>query len=80
MSRLGDPRAVPALVDRLSDVDNEVRISVVQALASIGGREVAARLVPLLSVEQVGLRNTAIEALATIGDQVALESLLAVMR
>jgi HEAT repeat protein len=67
LGRLRDPRSVPALVDRLADPDTEVRASVVQALASIRGREVAARLVPLLSVEQVGLRNTAMELLRRLG-------------
>ncbi|MFH1034736.1 MAG: HEAT repeat domain-containing protein [Pseudomonadota bacterium] len=67
LGRLADPRAVPALVDRLADSDSEVRASVVQALASIRGREVAARLVPLLSVEQVGLRNAAMDLLRRMG-------------
>lgn len=67
LGRLGDPRAVPALVDHLADPDGEVRASVMQALAGIRGREVAARLVPLLSVEQVGLRNMAMELLRRIG-------------
>jgi HEAT repeat protein len=63
---LGDIRnsvSVSALLDHLSDDDPEVAESCAQSLMRIGGRSVAARLVTLLGVEQVVVRNRAKELL-----------------
>jgi HEAT repeat protein len=68
LGELGDPRAIPALVDRLADEDPAVTEAAAQALLNLRGREVAARLAPLLSVEQVSLRNSAMSLLRRIGE------------
>ncbi|KMY69185.1 hypothetical protein AAU61_06725 [Desulfocarbo indianensis] len=68
LGELGDRRAVPALVDRLADEDPAVGEAASQALLNLRGREVAVRLAPLLSVEQVGLRNAAMHLLRRLGE------------
>jgi HEAT repeat protein len=68
LGELADKRAVPALVDRLADEDPAVCEAASQALLALRGREVAARLAPLLSVEQVSLRNSAMSLLRRVGE------------
>ncbi len=67
LGQLGEDQAIPPLLDLLADQEQAVAEDAARALAQIRGREVAARLVPLLSVEQVRLRNRAMELLRRLG-------------
>ncbi|MGD9124646.1 MAG: HEAT repeat domain-containing protein [Desulfarculaceae bacterium] len=63
LGTLRDNRAVVALLDHLADGDPEIEDAAAQALVRMKGREVASRLVTLLGVEKVNLRNHARELL-----------------
>ncbi len=75
-----DPRAVPALIDRLSDADENVRVASAEALGKIRDpRAVDALLACLARYDQGWLDYAAAEALGAIGDERALEPLLAAL-
>src|SRR3990170_640475 len=65
---------VPSLVGFLRDQDPGVREASIHALTSIGGEDVAAAVVPLLSEESASLRNMGVEILELLGPQ-AFDSL-----
>ena len=66
---LHDARAVPALVEALSDLEVAVREAAVDALVVIGGQAVCEHVAPLLETEDVALRNYAIEILERVGPE-----------
>ncbi len=76
-----DPRAVPALIDRLiEDVDENIRVAAAEALGKIRDpRAVDALLACLNRHNQGWLDYAAAEALGEIGDQRALGPLLAAL-
>jgi len=65
---------VPSLVGLLHDQDAGVREASIHALTSIGGRDVAEAVVPLLSEDGAALRNMGVEILELLGPQ-AFDSL-----
>jgi HEAT repeat protein len=66
------PQAAPALCAALAgETQESVREAIFTALIRIGTKAAAEGLVPLLSSEDPGLRNGAIEALKTIPDAAA---------
>jgi len=64
---IGERSAIPALIDHLADGDPDVEDAAAEALTKLRGRDVAARLVPMLSLEHVGLRNRAMQLLRRVG-------------
>ncbi len=69
LGRLKDPKALPALVERLYDEDPDVCIDAAEALGEIGDREAVPPLLDLLQHHPDGeARTAAIEALAKIPD------------
>lgn len=79
LGKLGDERAVPALVEALSDSDEYVRKSAVTALRRIGGPEAMAGLRQALAdrSEQVVLQ--AVNGLRDMRDREAVEPLIRVL-
>lgn len=67
LARRREVGCVGLLVRLLGQEDHDLAGEAGLALAAIGGREVASQLMPLLSAEQVGLRNLAIELLRQVG-------------
>jgi len=74
LGTLGDPLAVPALVEALDDEDPFVRKSAISSLGSIGDSSALSALVPLLGVRE--LRPDIARALASIGDSSVIGELL----
>jgi HEAT repeat protein len=66
---LHDARAVPALVEALSDLEVAVREAAVDALVVIGGQAVCEHVAPLLEAEDGALQNYAIEILERVGPE-----------
>lgn len=60
---LGSQRAVPGLLEMLSDSDREAQLAAVQALGKLGGRAAGTALRKLLQSEDEVLRDAAEEAL-----------------
>lgn len=58
---------VPLLVDVLKDEDAGVKEAALNALVTIGGKEVAEAVRPMVSLEDAALRNLAIEILQQVG-------------
>ncbi len=67
LAERGGPGSVAAMINLLDDGDPEVEEAAARQLVTRRGREVVARLVPLLSVEKIGLRNRARELLLRLG-------------
>jgi hypothetical protein len=72
---LGDPQAVEALVEVLSDPDDALRPAAAEALGLIGGPRAVEALGEVLSDPDDALRLTAAEALGLIGDPLAVAPL-----
>jgi len=66
---LHDARAVPALVETLSDLEAAVRESAVDALVVIGGQVVCEHVAPLLEAEDAALQNCAVDILEKVGPE-----------
>ena len=75
MGHLGDPRAVPALVEGLGDADVENQIYVLWALGSIGDKAAVPDILKKLSSPDPGLRRTAAYVLGAIKDPSATRDL-----
>jgi HEAT repeat protein len=76
---LHDARAVPALVEALSDLEAAVRDAVVDALVEIGGQVVCEHVAPLLEAEDAALQNCAVEILEQVGPE-SIDALVAACR
>ena len=78
LSKLGDARAVPALIDRLNvnEQDRAVREKSVLALGQLGGDEAMNALAALLGDQQPELATAVSRALESFGER-ALPALLA---
>lgn len=74
LSRLGDPRAVEPLLQRLADVD--VRRTAAEALGRLGDPRAVEPLTRNLADADAGVRRAAAEALGQLGDATASKSLL----
>ena len=67
LGRIGDARAVPALLALLDENDREVLVAVAGALSRLGDRRAFEPLVRLLGHEDLSVRHAAIGALNSIG-------------
>lgn len=67
LGNIGERSAIPALIDRLADGDPDVEEAAIESLSKIRGREVAVRLIPMLAIEHVVMRNRAIQLLRVVG-------------
>lgn len=63
LGELGDPRAIPALVQALRDPHAFVRWAAAQAIGRIGGEEAISLLLPLLQESDALVRRSAADAL-----------------
>jgi HEAT repeat protein len=78
LRRLGDQKAVPALIDALAtDKDLLVKVKVVEALGSLKDRRAVEALINAAVVPEKEVRAAAITSLGLIGDAVATETLFA---
>ena len=68
MGHLGDPRAVPALVEGLNDADVDSQVSSLWALGSIGDAAAVPSIVPKLTSQDQAVRSTAAYVLGVIKD------------
>ena len=75
MGQLGDPRAVPALVEGLNDPEPENQIYTLWALGSIGDASAAPNIVGRLKSEEPAVRKTAAYILGVIKDRNAIHDL-----
>jgi cyclophilin family peptidyl-prolyl cis-trans isomerase/HEAT repeat protein len=66
--RIGDPAAVPALLELMNDTEVEVRQMAAFALGLIGDRTALERLVAALGDSEAVVRIRSLEALGRIGD------------
>ena len=76
LSKLGDARAVPALIDRLNEQELAVREKCVLALGQLGGDAAMDALVALLGDQQPELATAVSRALESCGER-ALPALVA---
>ncbi len=75
MGHLGDPRAVPVLVEGLNDADMENRMNNLLALGSIGDKSATPSVVQQLSSNDPALRKMAAFVLSAIKDPAAAREL-----
>jgi HEAT repeat protein len=80
LGRLGDPRAVPALVGALRDPHAFVRWTAIQALGEIGAPETVALLLPLLEEPDPLIRRSAVDALGRFDTPESREALRRALR
>ena len=76
---VGDPRAVPDLVQSLGDPQDVVRQAAAHSLGKIGAKEAVEPLLKSLADESDIVRNAAVKALGLIGDPRALPALMRAM-
>lgn len=76
LSKLGDSRAIPALITRLGEHDLAVRETCVMALGHLGGDEAMNALVALLGSDQAELATAVSRAVEAFGED-ALSALVA---
>jgi len=72
-----DVLAIPKLIDNLGTANDEERIQVMQALARLKATEAVDQLILLLNHEDQYTQSVAADALGEIGDERAIEPLLA---
>ncbi len=72
---IGDPEAVPALINTLRDNNWMVRIAVTRALLEIGDKSATTPITRLLNDPNSTVREAAAEALGRLGDTTALPHL-----
>jgi len=75
MGHLGDPRAVPALVEGLNDTDIDNQIYNMWALGSIGGSAATPDIAKKLEAQDPALRRTAAYVLGALKDPRAIRDL-----
>jgi HEAT repeat protein len=75
MGHLGDPRAVPALVEGLGDEQVENQIYTLWALGSIGDKAAAPGILKKLNSQDPALRKTSAYILGVIKERAAIHSL-----
>ena len=79
LEKIGDPQAIPALIEALKDEDRDVRRTAAWALGQIGPPAVPA-LIQALRDEKWEVRQAAAEALEKIGDPQATPALIQALR
>ena len=75
MGHLGDPRAVPALIDGLNDNDSENQMNNLLALGSIGDKSATASVVQRLKSNDPAVRKMSAFVLSAIKDPAAIRDL-----
>jgi HEAT repeat protein len=75
MGHLGDPRAVPALIEGLNDSDPENQMNTLLALGSIGDKSATPSIVQRLSSSNPAIRKMAAFVLSAIKDPAAVRDL-----
>jgi HEAT repeat protein len=75
LGEIGDPQAVPALIDALKDEDWRVREAAVEALRKIGPPALPA-LIEMLKDKREWVRQATVQALGEIGDSRATSALI----
>src|SRR3954469_12847520 len=75
MGHLGDPRAVPALVDGLKDADTENQMNNLLALGTIADKSATPSVVQRLSSPDPAIRKMAAFVLSAIKDPAAIKDL-----
>lgn len=75
MGHLGDPRAVPALVEGLNDPDSETQMNTLLALGSIGDKSATPTVVQRLTSNDPAVRKMAAFVLSAIKDPAAIPEL-----
>ncbi len=76
LGEIGDPAAVPALLELLHDPLIGIRAAAAQALGKIGDEAATEQLVQVLNDEIAFMRQSAAEALGKIGDPSAVPALV----
>jgi HEAT repeat protein len=76
LGRIGDHRAIPALIDALGDSDEKIRYHAAQALVDIPDQRAFEPLMQHLQDSDNMVVSSAIGALGTIGDRRAVESII----
>ncbi len=80
LEKIGNAKAVKALVFALRDEDSEVRSNAVEALGNIGNYKAVKALVFALRDSRSLVRSNTAEALGKIGDAQAVKPLIAALR
>ncbi|HVV88266.1 MAG TPA: HEAT repeat domain-containing protein, partial [Kofleriaceae bacterium] len=76
-----DPRAADALIERLTDDDEELRVMAAEYLGQIRAKRAVPALVAMIAPSQPErLRHAAIDALGAIGDAGAAPGLIGILR
>lgn len=75
MGHMGDPRAIPALVEGLNDPDPENQIYTLWAMGSIGDASAVPSIVGRLGSSEPAVRKTAAYVLGVIKDRSAMHGL-----
>jgi HEAT repeat protein len=75
MGHLGDPRAVPALIEGLNDPDTENQMNILLALGSIGDKSATPAVVQRLSGNDPAIRKMAAFVLSALKDPAAVHDL-----
>ena len=79
LGKLGDARAVEALIGALKGDEKDVRGEAASALGEIGDARAVEPLIAVLKEGDADMREDAAEALGEIGDAGAVESLIAAL-
>jgi HEAT repeat protein len=75
LGHVGDPKAVPVLLEALSDDDPETRIYAMWALGSLGDERAVESLLELAGNDDAGIRKMAVYSLGTLGAEEARTTL-----
>ncbi|MCS7066958.1 MAG: HEAT repeat domain-containing protein, partial [Fimbriimonadales bacterium] len=76
LGEIGDPRAIPALLQMLQDPTSDIVAECAEALGKIGSPDATPHLLPLLQAERIETRLAVAQALRQIGDPRAIAALL----
>ncbi len=79
LGHVGDPQAVPVLVEAIYDADPETRIYAIWALGSLGDERAVEPLLELVQHDDPGLRKMAVYSLGTLGAEEARATLQAAL-
>ncbi len=79
LGHVGDPQAVPVLLEALSDDDPETRIYAMWALGSLGDERAVEALLELAQNDDAGIRKMAVYSLGTLGSGEARTTLEAAL-
>ncbi len=79
LGHVGDPQAVPVLLEALSDGDPETRIYAIWALGSLGDERAVEPLLELVQHDDPGLRKMAVYSLGTLGAEESRATLQAAL-